>query len=168
MGTIQFLATLCPEADPLIGALRDRYDPSARRGLGAHITLLYPFQPSRPDAFEHLTTVAASLPRFAYNLDRVERFRGVIYLAPSPIEPFQHLVDRLQAAFPDFAQGHPQHPAFVPHVSVSRRGRRHRDAILVQLDNVLAEGPIHCHCHELVVLQRNEGPWCQIHHAPLS
>lgn len=34
-----------PEAEPLVGTFRDRFDPVARLGVPAHITLLYPFEP---------------------------------------------------------------------------------------------------------------------------
>jgi len=32
-----------PEAEPYVGALRERFDPSAALGVPAHITVLYPF-----------------------------------------------------------------------------------------------------------------------------
>ena len=118
-----FLALLAPEADPIVGHLRHKHDPSSRRGLGAHLTLMYPFKPSN---VHELAEVAARWPRFTYTLYRVERMRSTIYLGPSPLDPFQRLWDRLTEAFPDFAQGHPQHPRFVPHASVARfvRGSR--------------------------------------------
>lgn len=37
------LALMVPQAEPLVGEMRARLDPSARRGLGAHITLGYPW-----------------------------------------------------------------------------------------------------------------------------
>ena len=39
------LVVLVPEAESLVQAFRDRYDPSAAAGVPAHITLLYPFRP---------------------------------------------------------------------------------------------------------------------------
>lgn len=153
-----FLALLAPEADPVVGHLRHKHDPSSRRGLGAHHTLLYPFRPSNP---EDLAAVAASVPRFTYTLDRVERFPSTIFLGPSPLDPFQRLWARLTEAFPDFAQGHPQHPRFVPHASVARFVRGHRaESIVEELETVLQErGPIQCHARELVVVHRDQGPW---------
>jgi hypothetical protein len=34
-----------PEAEPHVAVLRERFDASARLGLPAHITMLYPFMP---------------------------------------------------------------------------------------------------------------------------
>ena len=40
-------ALICrvPEAERYIARYRDRYDPSARRNVPAHVTMLYPFMP---------------------------------------------------------------------------------------------------------------------------
>jgi hypothetical protein len=48
-------------------ALRDRYDPSARRNVPAHVTVLYPFMP--PDHIDEsvidaLRGIAHSVPSF--------------------------------------------------------------------------------------------------------
>lgn len=168
---ITFLATLCPEAESVVAPLRARHDPSARRGLGAHVSLLYPFRPSATDALDRLQPVAAGQAGFDFMLDRIERFAaGVIFLSPSPQAPFEALVGHLQAAFPDFAGGHPQHPRFVPHVSVARglRGAR-ADAVEQQLRARLdAHGPILCRCRELVLLEREHGPWAIRRRFPLA
>lgn len=155
---VTFLALPAPEADPTVGPFRHKHDPSSRRGLGAHITLLYPFLPINS---RELDAVAASVPRFHYTLDRIERFPSTIFLGPTPLEPFQRLFEILVKAFPDFAQGHPQHPRFVPHTSVARFVRGNRALAIVQeLEIALQEsGPIQCHARELVVLRRDEGPW---------
>jgi hypothetical protein len=41
------LALLVPAADGVIGDLREQYDPSAKRGLGAHITIRFDWLPRR-------------------------------------------------------------------------------------------------------------------------
>src|SRR5574337_92794 len=139
---ITFLATLCPEAESVVAPLRARHDPSARRGLGAHVSLLYPFRPSATDALDRLQPVAAGQAGFDFMLDRIERF----------------------------AAGHPQHPPFVPHVSVALglRGAR-ADAVEQQLRARLdAHGPILCRCRELVLLEREHGPWAIRRRFPLA
>jgi hypothetical protein len=37
------LVVLVPEAEPVVGHLRDRLDPNAASGVGAHVTVLFPF-----------------------------------------------------------------------------------------------------------------------------
>jgi hypothetical protein len=39
------LIIVVPEAERLVKPFRDRHDPSAKDGVPAHITLLYPFKP---------------------------------------------------------------------------------------------------------------------------
>ena len=60
-----------PEAEPLVGGLRDRFDPVARLGVPAHVTILYPFMPvAAIDAaiLETLRRIAASTRAFAIAL----------------------------------------------------------------------------------------------------
>jgi hypothetical protein len=38
------LVILVPEAEALVKAFRERYDPSAAEGMPAHVTVLYPFK----------------------------------------------------------------------------------------------------------------------------
>lgn len=57
-----------PEAEALVGALRERLDPSARLGVPAHVTLLHPFMaPERIEAgiaARLAALAAAALPFF--------------------------------------------------------------------------------------------------------
>jgi hypothetical protein len=40
------IGLLVPELEPLVGPWRAQYDPSAAEGVGAHLTLLFPFKPA--------------------------------------------------------------------------------------------------------------------------
>jgi 2'-5' RNA ligase len=77
---------LVPEAEPLVGAFRDRYDPSAAAGVPAHITLLYPFK--HPDEVDQsmLDDLSASFKRhvpFQFSLASIRDFPdAILYLAP--------------------------------------------------------------------------------------
>ena len=87
------LVTLVPEADPLVGRFRDKYDPSAAAGMPAHFTLLFPFLPP-PDIAEPqldiLRRCFASIAPFCYSLSEVKLFPAeAMYLAPDPEEPFR-------------------------------------------------------------------------------
>jgi hypothetical protein len=58
------LVVLVPEAEPLVGPFRERYDPSASAGMPAHITINYPFLPMEPNwyvALERLDEVLGAL-----------------------------------------------------------------------------------------------------------
>jgi len=55
---ITALVARVPEAEPWVGTLRERFDPSTRMGVPAHITVLAPFMP--PD---RVTAVRAAQGR---------------------------------------------------------------------------------------------------------
>src|SRR4051812_48642401 len=80
-------ALICrvPEAERYIAHYRQRFDPSARRNVPAHVTILYPFMAPESidaDVLETLSGVARSVPCFQYRLARTERFPVAMYLAP--------------------------------------------------------------------------------------
>jgi hypothetical protein len=81
------LAILVPEAEGLVQSFRDRYDLSAKVGMPAHITLLYPFK--TPDEIDVvvLDTLRHCFFRFLpfkFSLRTVNHFAGeTLYLAPS-------------------------------------------------------------------------------------
>lgn len=118
------LVATCPEADEVLGHLRERHDPSAVLGVPAHITLLYPFvDPLSCDAAVAATVaaVAAGFETFEFTLDRVDSFGSrVLWAAPSPTRRFVELTRALAAEFPD-------HPPYggefgadvVPHLTVA-------------------------------------------------
>jgi 2'-5' RNA ligase len=71
------LVLLVPEAEALVKPFRDPHDPSAARGMPAHITLLFPFRP--PEAIDAsvlqgLGACFASFAPFPYDLAEVRRF----------------------------------------------------------------------------------------------
>lgn len=155
-----FLAVLVPEADPVIGGLRDRWDPSARRGLGAHITIRYPFLPLAslaPGDLEQLGQAIASVPMFRFGLARVSRFPRTIFLDPEPAAPFAALRVAVDGAFgPRLPVD--SFPRYVPHLSIARNVQRDLD-VLVELDAAMRAGVVHATCREVVLLERAGGPW---------
>ena len=60
-----------PEAEPVVGPLRARYDDAEVNGIPAHVTLLFPFG-DREDGLEELF---ARFEPFEFALARVERWR---------------------------------------------------------------------------------------------
>src|SRR6185503_13858349 len=80
-----------PEAEPYVGALRGRFDPAAKLGVPAHITVLYPFIP--PERITHAVVrrvrdTLSSFAAFDFRLIRIARFPTALYLAPEPAQPF--------------------------------------------------------------------------------
>src|SRR3954447_15393020 len=108
-----------PEAEARVRVLRDRYDPAAKHGVPAHITILYPFMaPELIDAAivsEIRDAIADSLS-FEFALSRVGRFPDAAYLVPEPAGPFVHLTEALVRTFPKYLPYGGRFDSVVPHL----------------------------------------------------
>jgi len=166
------LALLVPEAEPLVGDLRQRLDPAARRGLGAHITLVYPFFDSRDvtdDVLARLRDVTARHAAFSFRLADVGTFPSTVWLAPAPTDAIARLVIDLEGAFADRPRTGPVFDGFVPHLSVARNVRRDHDAIVATCRaRLLTSGGVTCRAHEVRVMERADEGWRPFASAPLA
>ncbi len=160
-----------PEAEPLVCAWRERYDDSARTGVPAHITLLYPFLPPEeitPADLERLKALFASAPPMRFRLAAARRFpRGVLYLAPEPEEFLRGLTRRIWAQYP---QRPPYGGAFehvVPHLTVAQ-AQDH--AVLDEVEAAVAPGlPVAAEATEAwLMLQSDVERWRAGHRFPLG
>jgi len=73
-----------PEAEPIVGRWRAEFDPSARAGLPAHVTLIYPFVPfSRIDEEirERLADLLSATAPIAMRFTATGRFPDTLWLA---------------------------------------------------------------------------------------
>lgn len=115
------LVVLVPEAEPLVAAYRLRHDPSAARGVPAHVTILYPFRSELDEiADDDTAELAASVTAFDVAFAAVGRFpSGVVFLAPSPSEPFHQLIAAAMGMFPDCPPYSGTISDPVPHLTVA-------------------------------------------------
>ncbi|MBO0732568.1 MAG: 2'-5' RNA ligase family protein, partial [Acidimicrobiaceae bacterium] len=80
-----------PEAEPVVGGYRAKYDPVAASGVPAHITLVVPWL--SPDDItdadlDELRDTLSGVEGFDFSLDAVSWFgRSVLWLSPAPAEP---------------------------------------------------------------------------------
>lgn len=176
-----------PEVEPYVASLRERFDRSARRGLGAHVTLLH--TPMPPDGIDAamITSVAGAISGvapFRYAVTGLAHFAGTIYLAVDPWTPFNELharlVSRLARPHPGAAGRKPERE-FVPHISVVRIARRSErapgqpgsaiDALPVaevELIPLLDATPLRCECRDIVLLEDSTGVWQPVRTFALS
>jgi 2'-5' RNA ligase len=144
-----------------VAGLRARFDPSAKRGLGAHVTLLHwngAAGALDPAALARTAAAAWATAPFDYWIARLARFPGTLYLAAEPTAPFTALRDRLAAALRMAEQQ--LHEPLVPHVSVVRKSAdddREAEAVLTAMLGRCA--PISCTCHQIVLLENSSGRW---------
>lgn len=151
-----------PEAEPLVGAWRDRYDDSARTGVPAHVTLLYPFLPSEeitPADLERLSALFASAPPTRFLLVATRRFsRGVLYLTPEPDGFLRDLTQGIWALYPHRPPYGGAFEDVIPHLTVAQVADH---AVLDGVEAAIVPGlPIEVAASEVwLMLQGEDSRW---------
>jgi len=154
-----------PEAEPLVSGLRSCFSSAAAEGVPAHITVLYPFMPPAqvtPDVLARAATAVLGLAPFDFQLARMERFPGVLYLAPEPAAPFIELTEALVHAFPAYPPFGGVHERIVPHLTVAQGDEPTLHQADAELRAALrVHGPVSARCRELCLLQNAGGRWSE-------
>ncbi len=153
-----------PEADPLVKVLRDRFDAAAAAGISAHITLLYPFMPPNAITTTVLTelhTLFAQFAAFEFTLPELRRFPGVLYLAPSPAEPFKALTQAIVERYPNYPLYGGAFTEIVPHLTIAVVDEAAQlDAIERDfLNQHGAQLPVKAKANEVLLLDSTSGRW---------
>ena len=161
-------ALICrvPEAERYVEKYRQRFDPSARRNVPAHVTILYPFMAPElidADVLATLQRVVDSVPRFNYRMARTQRFPVALYLDPEPGEPFSALTDGIFRAFPDYPPFDGKFETVVPHVTVAHGDEPLLCEIEVELRIALPGSGVAARCTEVVLIENSSGRWEQMH-----
>jgi len=138
------LAILVPEAEGLVRSFRDRYDPAAKAGMPAHITLLYPFKsPNAIDGLvlDTLTRCFSRFQAFKFSLMTINQFPGeTLYLVPEPQDPFRELTLGVWGCFPKSPPYRGRYSTVIPHLTVAdRMGDRGLVQSLVNLSKLLKD-----------------------------
>lgn len=168
------LVVTVPEAEPLIGDLRQRHDPSAAVGVPAHVTVLYPFMPpARIDASVEaaLRSLFADVAAFGYRFERVERFGDTtVFLAPEPVASFAALIRAAAAAWPEYPPYGGVHETVIPHLTVGDRlDPGAADAIATQAQAALARsGPVVGSAASVELIVEHDGRWATARSFPLG
>ncbi len=167
------LIAVVPEAEPAVGSLRRRFDPSAALGVPAHITALYPFR--APDTLDEgtLDTLAECFRRLApirFTLTALRRFdSGTLYLAPDPAEPFRQLTLAVWRLFPDHPPYGGQWPDIVPHLSIAHADENGMDPLHAEIAPKLEPLlPIEARLREVTLIQNTTGRWTSRATFPLT
>jgi 2'-5' RNA ligase len=112
-----------PAAEPVVARWRELFDPSAARGMPAHITVLYPFlaEPRlTDDVLAPLEALCGAVAPFDVTFTRTGRFPNALYLEPDPSEPIRQLTLAIAGRWPE---AQPYGGAFddvIPHLTVAR------------------------------------------------
>ncbi|MCO5396748.1 2'-5' RNA ligase family protein [Ralstonia soli] len=165
--SVSALVVKVPAADGLVGDLRDRFDATARLGVPAHITVLFPFMP--PDeitsgVLEQTQTALNAVPSFSFSLASVGRFPTTAYLSPTPQDPFVALTTVLTKCFPKFQPYASAHADVVPHLTVAHGDAVNAQAVAMELERRLGEStPILARCGSIALLENSSGRWRELH-----
>lgn len=149
----------------LVGHWRRRYDPSARLGVPAHITVLYPFrEPSSVGQRDMaaLARVASSVPRHPFTLSAIGEFPGVVWLRPSPDGWFRELTRLLSSSFPDCTPYRGEFPDPQPHLTVGQftDPEQQRRVLLAFHSEIAAMLPRQCEATTLsMFVSDSTGAW---------
>ncbi|MCD2192702.1 2'-5' RNA ligase family protein [Actinomycetospora endophytica] len=108
---------LIPAAEPAVGKHRRALDPTTAAGVPAHVTVLYPFVPPAEVTTTTVATLRAAVSPVA---PFACRFTGtgwfgedLLWLAPTPADPFAELTRRVWRSFPEqvpYGGEHEPHP----------------------------------------------------------
>ena len=161
------LAVNVPEVERYVAALRNRFDPVAKLGMPAHITVLYPFVPLEritDSVARKLRVLLSSFAPFEFRLARIGRFPTALYLAPEPAQPFIGLTEAVVRAFPDYPPYGGQYDSIVPHLTVAQAGAAEHDVAEAELAAVFAAGVgIKASCNEVALIENSSGRWERMH-----
>jgi len=157
-----------PEAESLVGELRNRFDPSASVGVPAHITINYPFLPdaaNEPTVIHRLASRFSDHKAFNYSLTCVERLPGIVCLLPSPALPFSELIQEVAELFPQFPPYGGSIDKVIPHLTVAAS---YDNKILQAAHECLVAAcagkfPIQARASEITLLDDRGGLWTKRH-----
>lgn len=159
-----------PAADPVVGAWREQFDPSAASGAPAHLTVLYPWLDSdRLDeaTLGTLAEIAAAVPAFDLQLAGFGRFERTLWLAPTPADPVSDLTFAVAGRWPDHQ---PYGGEFggtpTPHLTVGHE--IDPDSLGHVVADVSGSLPISGRVDELLLLVQDEGRWVEQRRFPLG
>lgn len=107
---------------PALERSRRLWDWAAGVGVPAHVTILFPFLPIgrlEPAVRADLAAIVSTHGSFDVRFARVERFPGVVYLAPEPSAPFTRLTVAVVARYPDFPPYGGAFDTVIPHLTIA-------------------------------------------------
>ncbi len=157
-----------PAAESVVGPYRLRYDPSAARGMPAHVTLHYPFLPQHlltAEGCACLRRFAASEAAFPFELTELRTFgsgrNDALYLVPRPEEPFLRLADLITARWPEVPLYGGLYDRIIPHLTVAMLDASTPVHLLRR--DLEPRLPIRARADEIwLVGRRGEGTWSTV------
>ena len=161
------------ETEILVRPFRMQFDPSAKMGVPAHVTILYPFKSPEQlttDLISFLGDLFQELPRFNTSFTEVMQFPDALYLAPEPAEPFRQMTRLIANRFPDTPPYRGAFKEIVPHLTIAqisdsqKLGKIASDFQKAALEKL----PIHARVNMVSLLENSSGYWRELAQFQLS
>lgn len=124
MGATEKSAILIPfmEVDDIVDTWRMMLDPARARGIPGHVTVLFPFlHPTglSLDVERVLREYFVTIPPFDVTFNSTEWFDDrVVYLEPTPPQPFRAMTHELQKEFPSCVPYEGKYAEAIPHLTL--------------------------------------------------
>jgi 2'-5' RNA ligase len=161
-----------PEAEPFVARLRERFDPVARLGVPAHVTLLFPFaSPERitAEVLRDAGAIVSAAAAFPFRLARIERFPGTLYLAPEPAAPFVALTEALARRFPEFPPYEGQFDTIIPHLTVAHGTQEELRVAELELRHTWPVSGVEIRsCGAVSLIENSSGRWKPLAELPFA
>jgi 2'-5' RNA ligase len=158
-----------PEAEAAVGTWRSRFDPSARFGVPAHVTVLHPFVPWSElgdELLEAAGTVVRRHPSFSASLVRVERRSGVVWLRVEPEDDLRALTAAVWEHWPDYPPYEGRFEDVIPHLTIAESGE---GEVPEEVDaDVAGHLPIRFRATGVDLVRYTAGRWSAIARFPLG
>ncbi|MFF9981436.1 2'-5' RNA ligase family protein [Streptomyces erythrochromogenes] len=149
-----------PEAESAVRAWRERLDPSARAGVPAHVTVLFPFlDESRIDslASSALADVLGSHQAFDLRFERCGRLPEVLYLVPEPDTQLRQLTEAIADRWPEAPPYGGKFTEIVPHLTIAQG---QDDAVLEEIEaDLLGRLPFTSHVSSVELMVHDGTKW---------
>ncbi|MFF8531926.1 2'-5' RNA ligase family protein [Streptomyces sp. NPDC015532] len=149
-----------PEAESAVRAWRERLDPSARAGVPAHVTVLFPFlEESRIDTAVRsaIGEVLEGHRAFDVRFESCGRFPEVLYLVPAPDRQFRHLTQAIADRWPETPPFGGQFTDVIPHLTIAQN---QEDAVLKKVEaDLLGCLPIIAHVSSVELMVHDGTRW---------
>lgn len=159
-----------PAAEPVVDQWRQQFDPSAVKGVPAHLTVLFPWLDSDELDTSTLATLGelvAGVPAFDVALTGFGRFDRTLWLAPTPADPAVQLTLAVAGRWPTHQ---PYDGAFgstpTPHLTVGHE--IDPDSLGHVVSDVSGALPIDGRCEDVLLLVLDDDGWTEHSRYPLG
>lgn len=129
------VVVLVPQAQPVLEDVAQRFPEAVRRGVPAHLSLLYPFLPDEEcddDVLAALSEILAQSGPQTVQLSECERSEDFAALRPEPLEPLRALSESVRQRWPHVVPYDGRFGDVDPHVTVALHTTAERARVVAE------------------------------------